>query len=256
VAQRTGFKPGEPSWVDLMTTDVDRAVEFYNGVFGWDATELPPEAGGYRMFVLDGKQVAGIGAQPADQREFGVPPTWNTYIDTADADATVAAAEAAGGKVILPPMDVLTAGRMAFVSDPAGAAIGLWQAGDHKGVELRDEPGTTGWIELLTPDPAAVTDFYARVFGWRARAQGEYTEFQLDGTSVAGMMAPPAPAAGAPPMWNVYFVAADVDHSAEVAADNGADTLVPPSDANDGHIRFSVHKDPQGAVFSLFRMNP
>jgi hypothetical protein len=41
-----------------------------------------------------------------------------------------------GGKVIAPPFDALEVGRMAVVSDPAGAIIGLWQSMGHVGAGL------------------------------------------------------------------------------------------------------------------------
>ena len=34
--------PGTPSWVDLSSPDPDAAARFYEGLFGWQATETGP----------------------------------------------------------------------------------------------------------------------------------------------------------------------------------------------------------------------
>ena len=49
----------------------------------------------------------------------------------------------AGGQVLMPATDIGDAGRMAFVADPTGAAVGLWQANQHIGATLVNEPGRT-----------------------------------------------------------------------------------------------------------------
>jgi predicted enzyme related to lactoylglutathione lyase len=50
----------------------------------------------------------------------GTPSHWLVYFAVADADAAVAAAGANGGSVLAPPFDT-PFGRMAGLTDPAGA---------------------------------------------------------------------------------------------------------------------------------------
>ena len=70
------------------------------------------------------------------------------------------------------PFDVMDAyGRMALVLDPAGAAVALWQANQHIGATLVNEPGTVIWNELVTTDPGAVA-FYADVLGMTTSTEG------------------------------------------------------------------------------------
>jgi predicted enzyme related to lactoylglutathione lyase len=55
-----------------------------------------------------------------------------------------------------------------------------------------------------------------------------------------------------PANWLPYFWVDDVDASAQKANDGGAATLVPAMDIpNVG--RFAVLRDPQGAVFAMFK---
>jgi uncharacterized protein len=114
--------PGTICWIDLASTDATGATEFYCELFGWTATEPIENAGGYRMLLHDGRQVAGIAPVWGDTDSS----TWSTYVSSADADATCAAAIASGGEVVMDAMDVLDAGRMAVLRGPAGAQGLIW----------------------------------------------------------------------------------------------------------------------------------
>jgi predicted enzyme related to lactoylglutathione lyase len=209
----------------------------------------PPESGGYAIAELGGKPVAGIGPQQKPG-----PPVWSTYVNVDDADAVVGKVAGAGGIVFMPPMDVMDVGRMAFFADPTGAAIGVWQPKLHKGAGLVNEPGTLTWNELVTTDTAAAKAFYAAVFGWGEVTHGEgagaYTEFQVGGRSIAGMMEKPAEMpAEVPPYWGVYFAVADTDATVEKVTQLGGTVTMPPRDIEPG--RFAMAVDPTGAMFSV-----
>jgi predicted enzyme related to lactoylglutathione lyase len=250
------YENGVPSWVDLGAADVATARAFYGGLFGWNTPEGPAEAGGYSVCDIDGKTVAGLGPNMAP----GAPPHWSTYVNVESADDTIAKVEANGGQVYMPPMDVMAAGRMAVFADPEGAAIGLWQPGEHLGAQLVNEPGTYCWSELMTDDPAAAKSFYNAVLGWDAETQGPegpggYTEWKVGGRSIGGMMAkPPSMPAGTPSFWGVYFAVADTDASILTAQGLGASVLMPAADIEPG--RFAVLADPDGAMFSILALKP
>ena len=182
------YPPGVPSWIDVGSPDPQATADFYGALFGWDAPEGPPETGGYRVAMVGDRAVAGIG-----QAQNPGPPFWAMYVAVDDADDTAAKVGAAGGTVVLAPMDVLDVGRMAVFSDPTGAFFSVWQAGTHPGAQLVNEPGTWSWTELLTSDTEASKAFYAAVFGWEplthSGPMGDYTEWQVGGRSVGGMMA-------------------------------------------------------------------
>jgi predicted enzyme related to lactoylglutathione lyase len=170
-------------------------------------------------------------------------------------DDTLAAA-ARGGSVIVPGMDVGEAGRMGFFADPLGAVIGVWQAGEHPGAGVVNEPGAFCWIELMTTDVARSIEFYGAVFGWTADThEGEmpYTEFQVDGRSIAGVMPkPPMAPAEMPPMWGVYFAVTDTDAVIARVKALGGSVLMGPADIEPG--RFAVVSDSSGAVFNIIAL--
>ena len=64
MSERTSYEPGVPSWADLTSPDVEASKRFYSGLFGWDAQDAGPaeETGGYAMFTLRGRNVAGLSA--------------------------------------------------------------------------------------------------------------------------------------------------------------------------------------------------
>jgi predicted enzyme related to lactoylglutathione lyase len=244
----THYEDGVPSWVDIGTPDPAAAVSFYGALFGWESQDMGEETGHYTIVSKSGKQVAAIsGAQDPG------PPRWTTYINVADIDAVAAKAEAAGGKVIVAPMDVMTAGRMAVFSDTTGATVAAWQPRDHLGAQLVNEPGAFIWSELATSDLAKSKAFYSAAFGWGWGGSDEYAEAQVAGRTVGGVMPrPPDLPAEMPDSWTVYFGSADVDGDAQKATDAGATVVVEPTDIPDTG-RFAVVVDPQGAVFGLFK---
>jgi len=258
MGERNGYADGVPSWVDLATRDTDGAKAFYGELFGWESMDVPTgdQPGTYTMFMKGGKAVAGMGELAADDETS--PTIWSTYIAVDDLDATLEKVASSGGMVIVPAMDVMDTGRMAFVTDPTGAAVGLWQAGTHKGAQLVNEHGTLTWNELLTDDTAAAAEFYANVFGYRVEVtempNGPYSTFwaegNLEGHAAAGMM-PRSPEMGEfPNYWGVYFTVDDVDASLATAQQHGATILTPGIDAP-GVGRFAVVMDPFGATFSV-----
>jgi uncharacterized protein len=240
------YAPGTPMWIDLSTSDVKAASSFYGKLFGWEAKDAGPDTGGYHFFLKNGKMVAGIGPVQMPQQ----PPAWAMYVATEDAEASAKKVEAAGGKVVAPPMDVMDAGRMAVFQDPAGAFFGVWQAKGHAGAELANEANTWSWNELNTTDIAKAKPFYQKIFGWGTKENPgpqPYTEWQVSGRSIAGGMQALPP--GVPPNWSTYFSVAKINDAIKTAKDAGGTVLMGPTDTPQGP--FAVIKDPQGAVFQI-----
>jgi len=254
--ERTSYTQGTPNWADLPTSDQAAAKAFYAGLFGWTYDDQPMGEGQvYSMAMLGGHQVAAISTQSAEMAAAGAPPMWNTYLAVDSVDEATAKVEAAGGKVAMAPFDVMDAGRMSFVMDPSGAPVALWQANQHIGATLVNEPGTINWNELLSSDPG-VTRFYSDVLGMTTSTMdmgiGPYTMFEVGGQPVGGTIAPQMP--GTPNHWHVYFGTDDADATAAKAAELGGSVVAPPFDTPVG--RMAVLRDPQGAMFSIIKTAP
>lgn len=245
--------PGAPCWVDLFTTDPDRARAFYGGVFGWTAEDAGPEYGGYFNFSKSGARIAG---GMHNDGQTGTPDSWSVYLRVDDAAKTVDAAGAHGGSVIVPAMPVLELGTMAVVTDPGQAAIGMWQPGEHRGFEIVDEPGTPSWFELHTREYDAAVRFYRDVFGLDAedasaeRAGSAYTTLGKGDTRVAGVMnASGFLPEGVPSRWSIYFRVHDIGTTLGRITELGGEVLGGPDDSPFG--RLAEATDPTGALFKL-----
>src|SRR2546423_282376 len=171
MAERDGYIPGVPCWIDTSQPDPDAAVAFYGGLFGWDFEDaMPPgSAGKYLIARLRGGDVAAVASQPE-----GGPPAavWNTYIWVESADEVASKVQEAGGRIVTDPFDVMDAGRMAVFTDPSGAAFCVWQAKEHKGARIVNEPGSLNFNGLSTRDTEAAKSFYGSVFGWETLGFG------------------------------------------------------------------------------------
>lgn len=275
--ERDGYLPGVPCWIDTSQPDAEAAVAFYSGLFDWEfENAMPPDAPGeYYIARLRGGDVAAVGSQPE-----GGPPAavWNTYIWVESADEAAAKVEAAGGQVVTPPFDVPQAGRMAVFTDPEGAAFNVWQAREHKGARIVNEPGSLNFNNLNSRDPEGAKAFYGSVFGWetlpmtggaqawRLPGYGDYLEARTPGMrqGMADMGAPEGfadvvatlmPIADdAPAHWSVTFAVDDADATAARAAELGGQVVVPPMDAP--WVRMTVISDPQGATFVASKFVP
>jgi predicted enzyme related to lactoylglutathione lyase len=278
VPERDGYIAGVPCWVDTTQPDPDAAANFYGGLFGWEFEDTMPGGapGRYLVARLRGGDVAAVSSIPE-----GAPSqaSWNTYVWVDDADEAAAKTRAAGGSVLSEPFDVEDAGRMAVISDPEGAALSVWQAREHRGARVVNEPGSLNFNVLNTRDPAAAKPFYGAVFGWTTldlgsgefwtlRAYGDYLEQLTPGTRartaelgaagfeevVAAITLLPGDDGDTPAHWSVTFSTDDADATAAKATELGGTVLLAPTDAP--YSRLTVLRDPQGATFSATAFVP
>ena len=215
--ERTSYANGVPSWVDLASADVDTSIAFYSGLFGWEhaAAGLPEETGGYGMFMLGGKVVAGIGPlqDPAaaarlehvprrrrrrrhrrhgdrgrragrdarDRRHGGRPDGRSSSTPTARSSAS--------GRPAPPPA------RSSSTSPARSAGTSCSAA-----ARTRRSPSTSA-SSATSPRTCP--------------ARCEYTVLKVDGNVVAGIVEMDEQwPEGVPPHWHVYFVVADADAAA------------------------------------------
>jgi hypothetical protein len=267
------YPQGVPCWIDTEQPDVEAAVEFYAGLFGWTFEDvMPPGAPGrYLIAKLDGQDVGGL----ASVQEG--PAVWSTYIAVEDADAAVQRLLDAGAKVLSPPADAGEGGRSAALTDPEGAQFRIWQAMRRLGAQVANLPGSWNFSDLRTPDPSAAITFYEQAFGWqvddlgfglmiRRPGYGDHLEATVDPGIRARqsvLAAPPGfedaiawiatSAPDEPPHWHVSFTVADCDRTVLEAERLGA-KVIGQSDTE--WTRTALIRDPQGAEFTASQFTP
>jgi uncharacterized protein len=115
---------GQPiAFFEILSTDHQRAQDFYAGMFGWQIN-ADPAMGGYGLVDTqagDGAINGGIG--PADDAGTGV----KIYIRVPDLNAALERADDLGGRTLAPLIELPDGyGQIAVFADPDGNAVGLW----------------------------------------------------------------------------------------------------------------------------------
>ncbi|HTJ71393.1 MAG TPA: VOC family protein [Actinospica sp.] len=253
------YAQGTPCWLDLMAQDQKAAMDFYKGLFGWGGEPGPEEFGGYAMMTVRDKPVAGIGPAMAPEGMPEPPHVWTTYLASDDADETARRIGAAGGTVMVPPMDVGDAGRMGIAADSSGGVFGYWQKKDFFGAVVVNEPGSLIWSDCNTRDVPGASAFYHSVFGIDVEpmeGMENYHALNVAGRTVGGMqnMAGADFPEHVPAHWMAWFAVDDTDATVATAKTLGAQIPMEPADAPYG--RFAVISDPWGAVFCVLKPQP
>lgn len=259
------FAQSAPCWVDVQLPDLEAGKRFYGELFGWT---FRAGDGPYADALNDGALVAALAAK----QDGRMPTAWGVYFATDDIAASVARIREHGGQVITDPVRAGRSGVLAQAADPGGAVFGLWQAGERKGFQKQNEPGSFCWTEVYTRQKDRVDAFYEDVFGFRSADPDDFgtggpgtaesgVDFRM--WSPAGTEPGPDTAVGGrsvitdafpaemPSHFLSYFAVADCDASAETVKRLGGRVSEPPFDIPYG--RMSVLQDDQGAVFAVLQ---
>ena len=215
---RNGAPVGAPTWIDLASSDVERAQQFYGNVFGWTFESAGPEYGGYINAFKDGRPVAGL---MHNDPQWNAPDGWTTYM----------------------------------LTDPAGAFVGLWQPIGHSGFEVVNEAGAPVYHQLTTRDYGKALDFYRQVFGWQIHTVSDTDEFRystalFNGDALLGVMDGTTDLPeGVPSNWHFFLGSDDVDKTVALVTDNCGKVVRDAEDTPYG--RLAAVADPTGAGFNL-----
>jgi predicted enzyme related to lactoylglutathione lyase len=113
-------------------------------------------------------------------------------------------------------------------------------------------------VELNTQDLPKAKKFYSQLFGWQLQDMPmgggkTYTMIGVGEGTGGGMMT--APDSGIPPHWLAYVGVDDIDASTKKAKELGA-TLVMGVTPVANYGKFSIFKDPTGALFAMWQSSP
>ncbi|QNP63818.1 VOC family protein [Streptomyces genisteinicus] len=132
--ERAGFeKHGEPGsycWTEVYTRDKERADAFYEGVFGYQGTDLPGiTSEDFRMWSPEGAEPGestAVGGRSVidDSLPAEMPGHFLVYFCVEDCDETARKAAELGGRVRTAPYDI-PYGRIAELTDDQGAAFAV-----------------------------------------------------------------------------------------------------------------------------------
>lgn len=243
---------GTPTWVDLTSPDAEASRAFYHAVFGWEYDVGGPEFGGYTTARIGSRATAGIvGNQPEAP---AMPAAWGLYFATTDIEGDVARAVALGATLLYPSMAVADFGSMATLTDPSGAMFSFWQAGMHIGSGVTDEPGSTTWFELYTPNAKQACDFYSALLGATVDPMPggmEYYVVKHGEAMLCGIMQIDPSWGNMPAQWATYFAVANADETVAVIKQHGGTIMGNIDDSPFG--RLAAVADTSGALFKVIQ---
>jgi uncharacterized protein len=131
--QMGGFQASGPNsfgWAELNARGIERALPFYQQVFGWPTKRSAvPDGPDYFEFQVDGDSVAGA-TEMNPMVPAGTPSYWLVYFGVDNVKATFDKAIGLGARELVPPQSY-PGGEFAIVSDPQGAAFGLYKSGSR-----------------------------------------------------------------------------------------------------------------------------
>ena len=111
--------------VELNTTDVEKAKEFYSKLFDWTLEDV--EMGPSDTYTII-KVGEGTGGGMLKNPMPGVPSFWLAYVLVEEIGAATKKAASLGAKVVKDSVEVPNMGWFSIIEDPTGAAVALWQA--------------------------------------------------------------------------------------------------------------------------------
>lgn len=110
--------------VELNTTDPAKAKEFYGKLFTWKLEDMEMGPGITYTMIAPGQGTGGgLWKQPVP----GAPSAWLAYVEVDDVKGSTAKAKSLGARVMKDVTEVPGMGWFSIITDPTGAALGLWQ---------------------------------------------------------------------------------------------------------------------------------
>lgn len=107
--------------VELNTTDLKKAKDFYSKLFAWKLEDIP---GNYTMIGVGEGTGGGMMTNPIP----GAPSFWLSYVLVDDIEASTRKAKSLGATIMKDVTEVGDYGWLSIIADPTGAHLGLWKA--------------------------------------------------------------------------------------------------------------------------------
>ena len=108
-----------------MSRDAKKAAEFYHKIGGYDVVENDLKGGSDYVLVSDGYARAAMRTIRSGNPQ--VQPNWLPFVRVKNLGESLASTTKLGGAVQIAPKPELFDGKVAMISDPTGAAIGLME---------------------------------------------------------------------------------------------------------------------------------
>lgn len=116
--------------IEIPTSNAESSASFYSQLFGWKTQPIPSPSGETFWQYTPEDGPGGLFLNLSDGAENNRPVAPGDillYITTDDAEATLAQAEALGGKIVIPAKQGAAEIKWGIFTDPTGNRIGVIQ---------------------------------------------------------------------------------------------------------------------------------
>lgn len=257
----TGFMlPGKMIWADLYAKNPTPEIQFYTTLFGWKAeSDNRPNGVLYTVLSNDQVPVAGVVSRPPPKGDRG-RGHWVNYIAVDDVNQVLATATSLGGKIVHPAKMIPQRGTQAIMADSQKSLLGIIHSSSGDPDDTEPAVGTWAWVHLSARNPAAASQFYQTVLGYKTEQDtrdGRQDVFLLVSQGFTRASIGPIPdRPEAYPDWLGFVRVENIDDTVSKATGLGAHVLVAPKAAEDG-IRLAVLADPADVAIGIVEMaNP
>ena len=238
--------PGKFVWHDLLTSDVDRAKEFYSGLFDWSFEAGKNEY--YTIAMLNGTPIAGLLNIPLSDTNM-YAARWVSSLSVADVDQAVTMLVNSGGIILQGPENIKDRGRIVLVRDPFGAQLTLIKTSFGDPLDAPVSVGNWLWHELWTNTPQQASAFYRQLADYDGEEEmNSYYVLKSGEQWRAGIR--PLENDAFEKRWVPVIRVADVNVTAALAAQYGGKIIVAP-DHPDFPDLVALLADPSGALIII-----
>ncbi len=243
--------PGKFIWADLMTDDVAKARTFYKELFGWQFAV----AGDYSFVINDSHPIAGLFQKPKPANDPKAKPRWFGFVSVPNVKKAEKKVLAGGGRMLMPPQDFPKRGEQAVFADPEGAVFGVMKSSSGDPEDTQGGLGDWIWIQLLSRDGRAASEFYKSVCGYEVienTSPNHVNDYVLvsKGYARATVRTLQTSREDAVPTWLPYVRVASVMEVVAKAKQLGGTALIDPKPSLlNGKV--AVLADPTGAAFGV-----
>jgi predicted enzyme related to lactoylglutathione lyase len=235
--------------IEISANDRVAAAKFYNDLFGWEAQQFPEMS--YATFETGDGPGGGFNPVTPENPAGTVTP----YVNADDIHATLKKAEALGGTVAMPVMEVPGTGLIAVFKDPTGNLIGLLQsAGPQPDHDHSHIAHPFNHIELSANDRQAAGQFYSELFGWKIQQMPEMNYAMVETGDGLGAGLNPVTKDNPAGTTLVYVYADDLPGTLAKASSLGATPITSETEIP-GYGWWAAFRDPTGNTIGLFKPN-
>ena len=240
---------GKLVWVDLVTTDPHRAVQFYAAVFDWQPQYFADK--NYIELSHNDRVVSSVVRYEDDEAVDG-DARWLVSISVSDVDAATQKAVESGGTILEAATDLPNRGRYSVISDSQGAVLMLLRATGGDPTGDTQSLNEWAWAELWTNDTQAAVDFYHALAGYDVMRfpdahGGERILLGTDGKARATVV--PLPWDNVEPNWIPYIPVASAADTLQRIVDAGGTVL--EKAGGDESVTVAIVMGPTGGVFAI-----